>query len=70
MEFAVINSGLGGESENDYSGPNRLIYPTLDGALAEAIYMAGMERNGDICYGSVYAPGGGSTVHNQVRLAK
>lgn len=66
LEFAVINSGLGGPDENNYSGPNRLKYATLDAALAEAVFMEGMERNGDIVYGSAYAPGGGSTVVNQV----
>ena len=41
-EFAVINSGLGDPNENNFSGPNRLKYPTLDAALSEAIFMLGM----------------------------
>ncbi|KAJ1560004.1 hypothetical protein HK405_008591, partial [Cladochytrium tenue] len=64
-EFAVVNSGLGGDSENVYSGSHRLTYPTVDAALSEAIFMLGLERNGDIVHGAAYAPGGGSGVHYQ-----
>lgn len=55
LEFAVINSGLTNDTDI-YSGPGRLQHPTLIGALAEAAFLAGAERNGDIYYGAAYAP--------------
>ncbi|KAI9324711.1 glycoside hydrolase superfamily [Zopfochytrium polystomum] len=64
-EIAVVNSGLGGTSEDIYGGPHRLKYPTLDAALSEAIFTLGLERNGDIVHGAAYAPGGGSVEHYQ-----
>lgn len=55
LEFAVINSGLTNDTDI-YSGPSRLQHPTLIGALAEAAFMAGAERNGDVYYSAAYAP--------------
>ncbi|CAE6458592.1 unnamed protein product [Rhizoctonia solani] len=34
----------------------RLEYPTLQGAVAEAAYMTGFERNSDVIFASAYAP--------------
>ncbi|KAK7473005.1 hypothetical protein VKT23_001109 [Stygiomarasmius scandens] len=34
----------------------RLAYPSLQGAAAEAAYMAGMERNSDVVFAAAYAP--------------
>ncbi|GAB1524147.1 hypothetical protein RhiTH_007300 [Rhizoctonia solani] len=34
----------------------RLEYPTLQGAVAEAAYMTGLERNSDVIFASAYAP--------------
>ncbi|CAE6481323.1 unnamed protein product [Rhizoctonia solani] len=34
----------------------RLEYPTLEGAVAEAAYMTGLERNSDVIFASAYAP--------------
>ncbi|CEL54294.1 hypothetical protein RSOLAG1IB_06942 [Rhizoctonia solani AG-1 IB] len=34
----------------------RLEYPTLQGAVAEAAYMTGFERNSDVVFASAYAP--------------
>ncbi|KAG8728503.1 hypothetical protein FRC11_010929, partial [Ceratobasidium sp. 423] len=34
----------------------RLVYPTLQGAVAEAAYMTGLERNSDVIFASAYAP--------------
>ncbi|KAF8671134.1 Alpha-L-arabinofuranosidase C-terminus [Rhizoctonia solani] len=34
----------------------RLEYPTLQGAVAEAAYMTGLERNSDVVFASTYAP--------------
>ena len=55
LEFAVINSGLTNDTDI-YGGPGRLKHPTLIGALAEAAFLAGAERNGDIYYSAAYAP--------------
>ncbi|EST10227.1 Alpha-L-arabinofuranosidase, C-terminal [Kalmanozyma brasiliensis GHG001] len=55
LEIAVINSGLTNDTDI-YSGPGRLQHPTLIGALAEAAFLAGAERNGDIFYSAAYAP--------------
>lgn len=55
LEYAVINNGLTNDSDI-YSGPGRLKHPTLIGALAEATFLAGAERNGDIFYSAAYAP--------------
>lgn len=66
LEYAVINSGECGEADttNLYSNKCRLQSPTVNAALAEAAFTAGMERNGDIIAGAAYAPifhnGGGS----------
>ncbi|PWN50273.1 glycoside hydrolase [Violaceomyces palustris] len=56
LEFAVINSGQGGPDENIWIGPHRLHHSILQGSLAEAIFILGMEKNGDIIGGSAYAP--------------
>ncbi|KAJ1302581.1 hypothetical protein OPQ81_002898 [Rhizoctonia solani] len=34
----------------------RLVYPTLQGAVAEAAYMTGLERNSDVIFATAYAP--------------
>ncbi|MCO5584468.1 hypothetical protein L7F22_038396 [Adiantum nelumboides] len=54
LEFAVINTGKCQGSL--YSNACRLKYPTLIGAVAEATYMMGLERNGDITPSAAYAP--------------
>lgn len=57
LEYAVINSGDCGEADtNNLYGPCRLQSPTLNAALAEAAFTAGMERNGDLIAGAAYAP--------------
>lgn len=54
MQYAVINSGEGGPSEDLYDGPHRLQRPTLEAALGEAVFTLGLEKNGDLCYGAAY----------------
>ncbi|KAG9073491.1 hypothetical protein FS749_015109, partial [Ceratobasidium sp. UAMH 11750] len=34
----------------------RLVYPTLQGAVAEAAFLTGLERNSDVVFTSAYAP--------------
>ncbi|KAG8735959.1 hypothetical protein FRC12_017829, partial [Ceratobasidium sp. 428] len=34
----------------------RLVYPTLQGAVAEAAFLTGLERNSDVVFASSYAP--------------
>ncbi|KAG9096781.1 hypothetical protein FRC06_008328 [Ceratobasidium sp. 370] len=34
----------------------RLVYPTLQGAVAEAAFLTGLERNSDVIFASSYAP--------------
>ncbi|EPQ29000.1 uncharacterized protein PFL1_03290 [Pseudozyma flocculosa PF-1] len=55
LEYAVINSGLTNDADI-YSGKSRLQHPTLIAALAEATFLLGAERNGDLCHGAAYAP--------------
>ncbi|PWN50627.1 glycoside hydrolase [Violaceomyces palustris] len=55
LEYAVINGG-NQESGDIYGGPDRLKHSTMNGALGEAVFTMGMERNGDLCYGAAYAP--------------
>ncbi|KAF9456916.1 glycoside hydrolase [Collybia nuda] len=45
-EYAATNSDSGA----------RLTYPTIDGAVAEAAYMTGFDRNSDIVFAASYAP--------------
>jgi alpha-N-arabinofuranosidase len=45
-EYAVTTSDSG----------SRLTYPTIEGAVAEAAYMAGFDRNSDIVFAAAYAP--------------
>ncbi|EIM91767.1 glycoside hydrolase [Stereum hirsutum FP-91666 SS1] len=37
-------------------GDGRFAYPTLQGAVAEAAFMTGMERNSDVVFAAAYAP--------------
>lgn len=60
----MINSGAAAV-EDIFNGPDRIKFPTLGAALAEKVYAAGMERNGDIVKGAAYAPGLGSVVSPQ-----
>lgn len=55
IEFSTLNSGLCGDS-NIYNSSCRLNVPTLIGAIAEATFMMGLERNGDISFTAAYAP--------------
>lgn len=54
LEFSALNSGLC--SGNTYTNPCRLQDPTLIAAVAEATFMMGFERNGDITFSAAYAP--------------
>lgn len=54
LEFSALNSGLC--SGNIYNNECRLKDPTLMGALSEATFMMGLERNGDISFSAMYAP--------------
>ncbi|KAK7062846.1 hypothetical protein VNI00_000342 [Paramarasmius palmivorus] len=49
-EYAVIST-----VDSDIWG-NRLPYPVIQGAVAEAAYMTGIERNSDIVFAACYAP--------------
>ncbi|KAB5590422.1 hypothetical protein CTheo_6139 [Ceratobasidium theobromae] len=53
-EYAVTSTN----SSCIYGTPacGRLSYPTLQGAVAEAAYMTGLERNSDVIFASAYAP--------------
>ncbi|KAG8705329.1 hypothetical protein FRC09_003029 [Ceratobasidium sp. 395] len=46
-EYAVIRNN---------SVSTRLEFPTLEGAVAEATFMAGMEKNSDLVFAAAYAP--------------
>jgi len=53
LENGVINTN----SEAPFSSPDtRLATPTLQGSLAEAVFIIGMQRNGDLTLGLSYAP--------------
>lgn len=54
LEFSALNSGLC--TGNIYNNECRLKDPTLMGALSEATFMMGLERNGDISFSAMYAP--------------
>lgn len=56
LEFAVLSSGECGATEDVYTSSCRLTQPILIGSLAEAAFMAGMERNGDVFSSAAYAP--------------
>ncbi|TFK98215.1 glycoside hydrolase superfamily [Pterulicium gracile] len=45
-EYAVTNANNG----------TRLSYPTVEGAITEAAYMTGFDRNSDIVFAAAYAP--------------
>ncbi|CAE6502760.1 unnamed protein product [Rhizoctonia solani] len=53
-EYAVISTN----SSCLFGTPacGRLEYPTLQGAVAEAAYMTGLERNSDVIFATAYAP--------------
>ncbi|KZT59017.1 glycoside hydrolase family 51 protein [Calocera cornea HHB12733] len=53
-EYAVTGTEVGCELGSPSCG--RLLYPTLEGACAEAAFMTGMERNSDVVFASAYAP--------------
>ncbi|EJU05666.1 glycoside hydrolase [Dacryopinax primogenitus] len=53
-EYAVTGTETGCELGSPSCG--RLLYPTLEGACAEAAFMTGMERNSDVVFASAYAP--------------
>jgi alpha-L-arabinofuranosidase len=56
-EYAVIQKNLNG-SGVDWSGAEpRLAYPTWVGAVSEAVFSLGAERNGYGIIGASYAPG-------------
>ncbi|KAF9011202.1 glycoside hydrolase superfamily [Cyathus striatus] len=53
-EYAVTSTN---DSDNLGQFPTgRLPYPTLQGSVAEAAFMTGMERNSDVVFASAYAP--------------
>ncbi|KAI0090435.1 glycoside hydrolase superfamily [Irpex rosettiformis] len=53
LENAVINTN----SDNPFGTPDtRLKTPTLQGSIAESIFLMGMQRNGDLIVSSSYAP--------------
>ncbi|TDL22716.1 glycoside hydrolase [Rickenella mellea] len=53
LENAVINT----DSSNPFGTPDtRLQSPTLQGSIAEAVYLMGMQRNGDLVVATSYAP--------------
>ncbi|KZW04424.1 glycoside hydrolase [Exidia glandulosa HHB12029] len=53
LENAVITTN----SADPFGDPvSRLLYPTLQGSLAEAVFIMGMQRNGDLVLGTSYAP--------------
>lgn len=58
-EYATIQPNMANPSDPvDWSGAEpRLPYPIWVGAVGEAIYTLGAERNGDIVIGASYAPG-------------
>jgi alpha-N-arabinofuranosidase len=58
-EYATIQPNMPNASDPvDWSGVEpRLSYPIWVGAVGEAIYTLGAERNGDIVIGASYAPG-------------
>ncbi|CAE6512703.1 unnamed protein product [Rhizoctonia solani] len=53
-EYAVTSTN----SSCIFGSPScgRLEYPTLQGAVAEAAYLTGLERNSDVVFASAYAP--------------
>ncbi|KAF2157721.1 glycoside hydrolase family 51 protein [Myriangium duriaei CBS 260.36] len=54
-EFAVIQENIPQGGSVNYSLP-RLQYPTMIGAVAEAVYMIGAEINADVVQAMSYAP--------------
>jgi len=53
LENGVINTN----SSDPFSAPTtRLLTPTLQGSLAESVFIMGMQRNGDLTLGLSYAP--------------
>nr|APY26399.1 alpha-L-arabinofuranosidase [Auricularia auricula-judae] len=53
LENAVITNN----SAAAFGDPEfRLLFPTLQGSIAEAVFMIGMQRNGDLVLSSSYAP--------------
>ncbi|KAH9486469.1 putative alpha-L-arabinofuranosidase A [Psilocybe cubensis] len=53
-EYAVTSTNDSNALGDLPSG--RLAYPTLQGSVAEAAFMTGMERNSDVVFASAYAP--------------
>lgn len=58
-EYATIQANMADPNAPvDWSGAEpRLPYPSWVGAVGEAIYTLGAERNGDVVIGASYAPG-------------
>ncbi|KAL7272648.1 hypothetical protein RUND412_004537 [Rhizina undulata] len=54
-EYAVLSVDSSSGSVQ-WSGPGRIVYPTLDAAIGEAIFGIGMERNPNTVKLSSYAP--------------
>ncbi|THU89381.1 glycoside hydrolase [Dendrothele bispora CBS 962.96] len=53
-EYAVTSTNETNALDTLTNG--RLAYPTLQGAVAEAAFMTGMERNSDVVFAASYAP--------------
>ncbi|KAF9566985.1 glycoside hydrolase [Agrocybe pediades] len=53
-EYAVTSTNDNNALGDLPSG--RLAFPTLEGSVAEAAFMTGMERNSDVVFASAYAP--------------
>jgi alpha-L-arabinofuranosidase len=51
-EFAVISTN---DTDLWTFGNGRLYFPTLEGAVAEAAFMTGLERNSDVVFASACA---------------
>ena len=54
-EYANIEQDASGNPSVDWNAP-RPMYPWWTGAVSEAVFAIGAERNGDVVIGASYAP--------------